>query len=162
MTKLIYLLLAAAIGIQLFIHYPALPDRMASHYDFAGNPNDWMSKQGLVAFYLGTSGFVLGLFALIPRLLRILPTSLINMPNKDYWLAPERKEASLAVMGVYMDVFAAGVGVLLVTVFEMTFRANEGGDGRLPFPGIVLGAFLAFTVAWIVALTRRFRKPAAV
>jgi len=158
MSKLVYLVIAIVIGAQIALHYPELPERVASHFDIAGNPNDYMSKSGLVIFYVCIATFVLGLFGAMPWILRRLPNSLINIPNRDYWLAPERREQTIETVSVLMDVFSAGIGALLVVTFELTFRASESGDGHLPAPWLVLGTFLAFVAIWVGVWLKRFSK----
>lgn len=159
MSKLIYVLLAFAIVAQVAMHYPDLPERIASHYDAAGVPNDFTTKSGFVTMYAIISVMVFGMFAAVPWLVRKLPVSLINLPNREYWLAPERKDASIARVGVMMDVFAGATGALLLCIFEMTFRANESGNGHLPPPWPLLGGYLAFVAIWLVMCFRAFPKP---
>jgi hypothetical protein len=66
-------LLAATVlyGLQLAVYYPELPDRVASHFDAAGNPDGSMSKAGFLALtlalgvgdcllFLGLAGMNLG------------------------------------------------------------------------------------------------------
>src|SRR6266568_3055820 len=68
-----------------------LPERVATHFDGAGHPNGWMSRSALLkggaAFGLAFPLLVVGICALV----RFLPAAAINLPRKEYWLAPERR-----------------------------------------------------------------------
>lgn len=72
-----------------------LPDRLATHFNGSGEPNGWMSRSASQTFML-VFGFLFPLFIiLVCSATRFLPVSLINIPNRQYWLAPERRiEAS--------------------------------------------------------------------
>ena len=99
---------------------------------------------------------VAALFMAIPSLLRATPVSLINLPNKNYWLAPERREATLDRLASYFDVFASTTVLLLIVVFELASLASRGGslDSNYFLPALV--SYLVFSAGWTVALMRTF------
>lgn len=139
-----------------------LPDSVASHFGAEGNANGYMTREGyrlfMLAFTIIFPLFVTGVVALGTRL---VPTRYVNIPNRDYWLAPERREQTLAYLtthalrlGCVMVLFSAGIHWLVM-------RANASTPPRLE-NGLflaVLGAFVVAIVAWIGALMWRFRKP---
>ncbi len=100
----------------LGINYDALPERVASDFSTAGNVTGHSSK---VAFAIGITGiavFDFLVFAGIGFLIRRLPLSLINVPHREYWLSPERREATLATgtnqmlwFGAATQLFMAGI-----------------------------------------------------
>src|SRR5437588_11310819 len=107
---------------QTIYYYPRLPAVVAQHFGAEGNPNGWAPRE---AFFLISWVVLLGISALLmvtPRLLRRVPVAMINLPNKDYWLAPERKEESLA----FLQRGTEWVGVLttgfLVVVTHLAIR----------------------------------------
>ena len=57
------------------------------------------------------------------RLLRI-PNARINMPNRDYWLAPERRDSTIDLLLQFMNVFAALLVIFLCYVHWCVVRAN--------------------------------------
>ena len=75
-------------------HYlPLVPDPMASHFGLSGRPNGWSSHFRMIA---GLTVLVLvfaAIFAVTFFFSRV-PDRLISLPNKTYWLAPERREAT--------------------------------------------------------------------
>jgi len=94
-------------------------------------------------------------------MLRRVPVSLINLPNKDYWLAPERKQESLRSLErdlEWMGVLTVG---FLTLVMHFAIRANLVPQPKLengPFL-VLLGAFLIAAFGWLARLYRRFRDP---
>jgi len=159
-AHLILLLLWGGIGFQSLAYYAQLPPVVASHFDAAGQPNGWQSKEMFFGIYGGVSTLMtLGFYAL-PVLLRRLPVSLISMPNRDYWLAPDRRQESLAALAVYLHWFGNAIIGLLVATFQLAIQANLRQQ-NLPAESMwtLLAAFLLFTVTWLVRLYRRFAKP---
>ncbi len=77
-------------------------------------------------------------------LARYLPDHSVNIPNRAYWLAPERRREA------HGKLFAFGLwlGCLLVVFFEglhvLTVLANRAVPARLPAKGtaVLAGAFL--------------------
>ena len=86
MAKTVLIFLLAIAVIQSIYFYPRLPDTVVSHFDSRGMPNGWMSKQMFIAIYMETMALMILIFYLVPR----FPDQLRNIPNRDYWTAPER------------------------------------------------------------------------
>jgi len=92
--------------------------------------------------------------------LRFIPSSLINLPNRDYWLAPERRAESLAVLGACMAWFGVLTGGLMALVTELALRANlthAGLENRPMWIGLAI--YRAAAIGLIVRLYRAFRLP---
>ena len=141
---------------------PRLPARVASHFDATGAANGWMSPSGLFGFHAALLGILLLVFTVLPRLVRYLPAASINLPNRDYWLAPERRETTLG----RIEDWTAALGLAAITVIalleELVVRANlPGGDGRLPMLPLVglLVGLLAVVGAGTVRFVRMWRLP---
>lgn len=152
----------ALLGIALtFILAQYLPDRVATHFSFSGTPNAWSSNLTNTVFFCAMYLFMNLLFLSIPWLLRKLPASLINMPNRDYWLAPERREQSVQRMGAYMAAFAVGMNLFMIAVESLTFTANRSLMPLSPVGLIVISAvFLVLLIIWVVRFVQAFRLPA--
>ena len=96
----------------------------------------------------------------LPPLLRHVPVGLINLPHREHWLAPERKDETLRALGRYMAALGAATVALFLFVFELSHRANLTPGGRLSnLIWLALGLYFPLVIAWIVALFRRFRAP---
>ena len=157
---LIALLLVAA-GQALF-YYGQLPVTMASHFDGAGHANDWQSKAAFFCLYWFVILLTVGIFAPMSFLLWRVPTQFINLPHKDYWLAKERREASLNYLASYMEWMAVASLLLLLVVFQTVIVTNLNGATVLP-PAptwLVLGSYFVFVFVCMTKIMRRFRKPA--
>jgi hypothetical protein len=85
---------------------------------------------------------------------------MINLPNKAYWLAPERREQTGEMIERHMATPGNLAIALLLVVFQMAFRANLEKDGRLSesMP-LLIGAFVVLMAAWCIRFIRAFRLP---
>jgi len=164
--KLIAPLLSLAICYVLFFGYVIssygdLPAKVASHFDIYGRPNGWMSREMCVGFTLGLGillpAFVIGMMGGAGK----IPVSFINLPHRDYWLAPERRKAAVAILLRY-SLWFASLNVLFVTgIHWLIVQANASATERhLSGVGlaIVLGGFLAGTAIWLRLLLRHFSR----
>ena len=122
------IVVTALIGsiLQAVFFWPHLPNEVASHFNATGQTDGWMSKTAFVALTLliqiGLAAMMLGFGWLI----KVLPTSMINIPNREYWLADERREQTLGESESLMAWIAAGTAVFMMVIFYLTFDANVG------------------------------------
>jgi uncharacterized membrane protein len=149
-SKIPWLVTATAITgtvILSIVYWPQLPEKVASHFGAGGQPNGWMSKGAFVTFnivlQLGLAVVMFGTGVLS----RMLPTSMLNIPNREYWLADERREQTLAETESMLGWIGAGTAVFLLIIFWLVFEANAGEDRTLNAT-----AFWIATVAFIVGL----------
>ena len=108
-----------------------LPDEVATHFDLNGHADGWMSKTGFISFALVLQfGLAVMMFG-FGWLIKVLPTSMINIPNREYWLADERRDQTLAESQSMMGWIAAGTAVMLMVMFYLSIEANLGEEKRL-------------------------------
>lgn len=162
-VPLALLLILTAGALAFFIYYGQwFPPTLAVHFDSAGQPDGWMDRVKFIV--IGTSVcFILPPFlvACVGVLPRVLPLRLLNLPNRDYWLAPERVEASLnrlTYLGLWLGCI---VQAFLLAIFESIVRSNPPeGTAHLAGGAGVLGAgFVVGLVLWGLMLARSFRLP---
>ncbi len=153
-------ILAAALA-QCVHDYPLLPERLAAHFGASGMPNGWMTKpQFFVTYAIVLLPALYVEFRLARRIAKTRDARL-NLPNKAYWLAPERRAETLA----YFEKFFAwfGCALLFLEVFAMglAIRANMNIPPHMP-TGPILAAVVAFAgygIIAVIAVYRRFAKP---
>ena len=141
-------------------YYPLLPDRVASHFGASGRPDAWSDKGSFVNIYLSVVAFIAVLFLGIGLLLRKIPTFLINLLNKDYWLSPERRQETIDVLSRQFLWFGSATLLLLLDIFHQSFRVHLGKAQALDHPWISIVAYVVFTTLWSIGLIVKFaRKP---
>ena len=159
--RVILTVLLATVVLQTLYYYPQLPSTVASHFSSGGRPNGWSSKEGFFGIYLGVFALLLSTFLGLPVLLRRISPAWINLPNRDYWLAPERRDRTVAILGSEMLWFGNATIAFMIAVFELAIRANLPESVRLSEPVMwsLLVAYLVYSVVWLIGFYRRFAKP---
>jgi hypothetical protein len=102
---------------------------------------------------------LIGVFILLPKWSEKRAGFGMKIPNRDYWLAPERLEHTRAFFRRQMIIM--GVAHLLLTIFvvQLAILANLGREIRLHSSvGWALGLYFLFIVTWLVHFWNHFRK----
>ena len=153
----IFVAVLLAIG-QCLYFGPRLPATMASHFGANGQPDGSQSKGAFLGFDLFIVALLTAIFTGMPLLIRRLPVSMINLPNKDYWLAPERRDESLAFLANQLELIGGSALLLVVAVMQLAFNANLSNAPTMPptliWPPVV--AFIGFELVCTVRLMWRF------
>lgn len=153
-------LLAAAAAAQIAWYYPQLPETVASHFDGQGRPNGWMSKDGFMLLYAAMLALQVAIFGGALKLLRRLPDRLFNLPHRDYWLAPERREQTLDYLEAWGLWFGCAVIALLLGIFGLAIDSNLTKQALPAVPvQILLGVFLVFSTVSAVRMLVHFARP---
>ncbi len=153
------LLLATALGLAHALSLGDLPARVPSHFGIDGQPDAWMSRAGLQWLYAGLLLGMLLMFGALGPMIRKLPVEVVNLPNRDYWLAPERREESIRAITRTLYVYGAATQVFMMVVFWESAQASRSGGALSDRVWIHLGIFGIATLAWVISLFRRFPAP---
>jgi uncharacterized membrane protein len=159
-SRALFLALVITMVIQCAIYLPKLPPHVASHFDGAGNPNGWSSKGGLLAIYATVVILYILIFVVMPGRLLRLPASWINLPHKNYWLAPERREIATSMLAARMQWFGIASLLFMMGIFQLVFEANSRDPRQLSSWALwwIVGYVVA-SLVWVLELYRAFRPP---
>ncbi len=157
---MLFWILVAVAAIQVWVYYPRLPATLASHFDGRGTPNGWQTKGVFFSFYVGGILLAAVLCYGLPRMIAAMPYSTINLANKAFWLAPERRAETLAYIANFFAWFACAIFFVEITVMEYAIRANLSPELRFAPSTLwwVLGSFFVFVVFWIGRFIAHFAK----
>jgi uncharacterized membrane protein len=156
----LFIALATAVAVFIALSAWALPARVATHFAWGGVPNGWMGRESYLAVItLAATLLPLALAALISGLPRAFPQAL-NVPNRDYWLASERRNAALAALAGFGWALACLVTLFVAGMHWTIVGAHASVPPRLAethVHALVLG-FAVGLGAWLIALLLRFRR----
>lgn len=154
---LLGLIVCAAAFTWLINH--RLPDPLASHFDADGEPDGFMPRALYIAIMMAVTVIVPLFIATLTRFALSRAGARINLPNRDYWLAPERRAETIGFLTRQATQFAALLVLFMCWAQWLAARANsttpQSLDSGLFFAG--LGVFMACVILGIVRLMRRFR-----
>ncbi len=156
-----FLLLTGISFLQMLYFWPLMPETMASHFDGMGKANGFAPRTDFFALYAGLIALFFLIFRILPRQLGRLPDGLINLPNKNFWLAPERRESTFAVIEEQMVRFGSSTLILIIATMQLVFQANRSGEAGIPGKAMwgLLALYLFFSLVWTIFFVRKFGKP---
>lgn len=151
-----------AVLAALFVIFTSaeLPALVGSHFNFRGDPDGWMARESYVVLMVV---FVLAYPALMTLAFSWLPQkfpSWVNIPQRDYWLAPERRADSLKFLATHGCWFSCILLLTLAGVHYAVVVGHRTQPPELPLPLFftVLGGFAIGLIVWTIKLVRRFPK----
>ena len=156
------LLVTLALGIAFVLRTGnSLPPVVASHFIAGGAANGFMPRGAYLRFFIVLLVGLPLLIAFLSSVTSILPARFINLPNREYWLAPERQADTLSYLHNQGIRFGIILNVFLCFVHWLVVRANAHIPPLFPeslfFIGI--GAFLLGLVILLGGFIVHFRRP---
>ena len=139
----------------------SLPPVVASHFAAGGAANGFMPRAIYLRFIIALLVALPILIALLTGITSFLPVRFIYLPNREYWLAPERQADTLAYIRKHGMHFGVMLAIFLCFVHWLVVQANSHSPAQFPesmfFPG--MAAFLVCIVIWLGRFIVRFRRP---
>lgn len=160
--QILFLSLALAVITQAFWQHDRLPERVATHFNLAGQADGWMSRDNQTRAHIGLVLFLAIMLEGLARLSPRLPDGLINLPHREYWLAPERRAATHAWLAGLIRLIGCVLMAFFLALFHLVYRANLSGTPMLTAPaGLLVGGLLATVGLVIAGVFLRFARPPA-
>jgi uncharacterized membrane protein len=157
---MLYVFLVLVCLLMMGYYYPLMPQRMAAHFAANGYPNGWQPRESffLLSIVLTASSAVVAFFA--PWQIASKADARINLPNRDFWLAPERREATMRYIAATMGWFGCGLLFVLISGTFFAMRANLSPEHRFNSEAmlIVLGGFFVSLLFLMVGFVRHFQR----
>ena len=148
-----------ALGLAVYQH-GSLPARVATHFGANGQPNGWMARDTHTVTQIGITIFIGGLFAALSLFLPRMPDNLINLPHRDYWLAPSRRAETFAWITGMLFCLGTTSQAFLAYIFHEVARANFAAKPALRLNSLWLQVSLfIIVVTLVITLLFRFRRP---
>lgn len=149
--------------VRCVVAWSQLPETVASHFDGAGVPNGFQSRAMFMAIMISVQALLGFAFGVVPRLLRHMPLRMINLPHRDYWLAPEHPERVRQALDRYVTWsmwFGCATFGLMLGIFELAVRANLTHQPMSPLlTWLLIGGYLLGTVIAIIRLHIMLKPP---
>lgn len=148
----------ASVG-QLFIYLPSLPERVASHFGANGAADGFMPKSSYIRFMVGLHVGLPLFIVIIAATLKFVPSSLINIPNRDYWLQPSLRAQTLRENETMLVWIGVATCVFLMGLSHLTYVANKNANGlSMPWFVLLMILFISFVLGVALRSIFRYRK----
>jgi len=162
-SKFVFALLAVGAAFHFSSLYAQLPEVMASHFNARGVANGWQTKSAFFNVLIGVSVLAAVVGFGIPLLIKLLPPEFINLSNRRYWLAPERRAETMDFLNGYFAWFGCALFAVILLTINFAIQANLHPDHRPDATPMwfVLAGFMAFAVVGTVRIFKRFGQAPA-
>jgi uncharacterized membrane protein len=160
-ARCVLLVLAVLAIVQAAVLGPRLPDPMASHFGLDGRADGWSSRASFLVFYAVTIVVTTAMILGISWVSRRLDGAMLNIPNRERWLAPEHRDATFRFLTSQMEWIAVVVLATFIALFQLTVVANAATPARVAPAALwgLLGATAVGALVPALRIHRRFRTP---
>jgi len=160
LPRFLYAFLFLAGLLMMAYYFPQMPERMASHFAADGHVNGWQSREAFFLLMLLVSSTSAVVCFLAPRQIAAKAKARINLPHRDYWLAPERRAETMRFISATMAWFGCGILFVLICGTFLAMQANLGPNHRFNSEAmiLVLGGFLVGLLGLLVRMVRHFQR----
>jgi uncharacterized membrane protein len=163
MNKIPWIAFALALLFAIFYFsntVSSLPPMVASHFDGAGVATARMTRAFYSKFLFGMGvGFPIAMVALLSVVYS--KANDMKLPNRDYWLAPERIAQTRALLVSHGVWFGCLMVAMVCYMHWLVMIAHRSVPPHLS-DQLVMGGLLVFmgiALGWVIALLRAFRLP---
>jgi hypothetical protein len=153
--------LSAVTGLGLAIRvYASSPERVPVHYAVDGTPDRWGSPVAPLIAYLCLIGLGSAFFLALPAIIRRAPKGMINLPNREYWLSPEHRDAAAVKAARWAYTLGTAANLLMILA-QLLLSPRENGFAIRPQAlSLVLVGFVLFTLGSCIWFLFSFELPA--
>ena len=139
------------------------PEQMAAHFNIQGDPDRFVPKAQFFWFEIQTFLIVILVSLPLQFLFLVLPPSLINMPNREYWLAPERRAETLGCLSSFGAMLFGVILLVIQAAFEISVYANLQTPivFNAPLMTVIMVSSMILIGLMLVELALSFRLPTA-
>ncbi len=141
----------------------SLPPLVASHFDGSGFPTASMTREFYAKFVFAMGvAFPIAMVALLTMIYS--KAGDMKLPNRDYWLAPERIAQTRSLLVSHVVWFGCLMVAMVCYLHWLELAAHRSMPPHLSnrLVGIGLLVFFAITGTWLFKLLRAFRSPPVV
>jgi len=158
LPRSIFLVIVVIALAQAIYNFPLLPDRVASHFNASGIPNGWMPKQAFFVVYAIMVLIAAVVEFFVPLSIARTSPARVNLPHKDYWLAPAQRQDTMDYFKKSFEWFGCALLLLEVLATGLAIRANLNSPPQLPAASVMplVVAFILYTIVWVVLMIRHF------
>jgi len=144
----------------VFLTPAFLPERFATSFNAAGEAECWMDRPSYMMFISGGGSITVLIFVVIGFVSRFIPDKWINVPQREYWLAPEHRAETMSYLFRQMLWFASWMCCFLIALHFSTIHANRLTPPHLPIVEFctILGCFLTGTLIWVLMFYVHFTR----
>ena len=158
-NQFILIMILALMLFQIFYFYPKIGEPFGTKFNKAEEIIQSTSSTGFVVTGLAYIAVIAFVFLIIPANLHKFSTKSWYLPNKEFWLADDRKEETFKYISIKMSL----LGIVFTGMILMSQQVNINKNApvySIDIPGmnLAIGLFLFFLFIWLGDFILHFRR----
>ena len=160
-SAVVWIALLVAGSASVYASAEKLPPRVASHFTVSGDADAMMLRDDYLVLMLLLIAVLPALLVALGFVLPRVAPRLVRIPARDYWLAPERRGATLSRIAASGLVVASLVTAFMTALHVLVVQANARKPPHLDTMsmGILIAILVSAALTWQLFSRRRFRRP---
>ncbi len=110
--------------IQQLYYYPKLPYKVAIHFNANGIPDNFSDKLFSALLQVGIIVFMTIVIFVADYFVKHGSDDFINIPNRKYWLAPERRKRTIDLLSTFVYWLGILTNVFLLFASQLLIYVN--------------------------------------
>lgn len=158
-VSLLYLVVFVVVLAWMVTTWSDLPKSLPMHFGENLKPDRMASGTQVFWMYVLLTVFQAMFFVLLVFVIRWLPVSLVNIPNREYWLTGERREETLRWMSTMLLSLGVATQLFMASLYYLTLQVGRGAKPDI-YPEFLwtMGLFLAVVLTAVFLSFRRFAR----
>lgn len=157
--KYFYFISLAAFLVEQLVTYNLLPQTVASHFGVSMAANCFVAKvqyfKSLLSAFMIMNAVFIAMIVLLPR----IPSSLINTPNRQFWMQPKNRAELDNILRTRLYGLLTGINLIFTILSYYVFKANMSKPVVLSSQfHVVMIAFFIVVIIGAVQFGMRLRK----
>jgi uncharacterized membrane protein len=153
-------MLAVIATVQIILQLPVLPTPFAQTFNASGKAVGWGTPHEFVIINLFIVAIIVAVALVLPGFMGKRSKLRWRLPNRDYWLAPERLPSTIEHLKRQFLWHGVMTLLLLMAVFQLVVDANLKQPPHLDSTRllILIGGYVLFIVLWAYTFWRKFSR----
>ena len=159
LVSLLYLVVFVGVLAWMATTRTGLPDSLPMHFGENMKPDRMAPGHQVFWMYILLTLFQAVFFVLLVFVIRWIPVTLVNIPNREYWLEGDRREASLRWLSTMLLSLGVATQLFMASLYYLTLQVGRGIKPDI-YPEFLwaMGLFLAVVLIAVFSSFRRFGR----
>jgi len=158
-NQFILIMILVLMLFQVFYFYPKISEPFGTKYNKSGVMVQSTSRTGFMISGLVYVLMIAFVFLIFPANLHKFSRKIWNIPNKEYWLADERKEETFKYISLKMSLLGIVFTGMIMMPQQVKININVPAYSiDIPGMNMAIGFFLFFLFIWLGDFILHFRR----
>lgn len=158
-NQFILIMILVLMLFQVFYFYPKISEPFGTKFSKSDEMLQSTSRTGFVIFGVFYPLILAFIFLIMPANLHRFSQKWWNIPNKEYWLAEDRKQETFKYIALKMSLLGIVFSGMILISQQVYINKNVPAYSiDIPGMNLAIGLFVFFLFIWVGDLILHFRR----